>query len=37
MKEVFSRKRGTSMNYKHKNFKIYNIQLLRGVNSIKTF
>ena len=25
MKEVFSRKRGTSMKYKHKYIKIYNI------------
>ena len=34
MKEVLSRKRGTSMKYKHKISKFYNIELSRGVSSI---
>ena len=36
MKEVFSRKKGTSMKYKNKFIKIYNIDLSRGVSSIQT-
>ena len=28
MKEVYSRNGGTSMKYKHKQFKIYNIELI---------
>ena len=34
MKEVFSRKRGTSMKYKHELSKFYNIEIIRGVSSI---
>ena len=34
MKEVFSRKRGTSMKYKRKLPEIYNIAIIRGVSSI---